>query len=86
MTLLDKLNPDNVVKLLNNKDESPTNYARALAALNKYESFWDLPLNDVVTIIRMAELDACAIGITNFINYFDNELNENSRNLTTKNI
>ncbi len=73
MTLLDKLNPDNVVKLLNNKDESPTNYARALAALNKYESFWDLPLNDVVTIIRMAELDACAIGITNFINYFDNE-------------
>ena len=73
MTLLDKLNPDNVVKLLNNKAESPTNYARALAALNKYESFWDLPLNDVVTIIRMAELDACAIGITNFINYFDNE-------------
>tara|TARA_R100000654_G_scaffold14554_2_gene31386 strand:- start:15993 stop:16214 length:222 start_codon:yes stop_codon:yes gene_type:complete len=73
MKLIDKLNPDNVVKLLNNKDESPTNYARAIAALNQYESYWDLPLNDVVTIIRMAELDACAIGISNFINYFDNE-------------
>ena len=74
MKLIDKLKPDNVVKLLNNKDESPTNHARAIAALNKYESYWDLPLNDVVTIIRMAELDdSCAIGISNFINYFDNE-------------
>ena len=74
MKLIDKLNRDKVVKLLNNKDESPTNYSRAIAALYHFESYWDLPLNDVVTIIRMAELDdSCAIWISNFINYFDNE-------------
>jgi len=73
MKLIDKLNNENVVRLLTNKDESPTNYQRALDALNNYDSYWDLPLNDVVAIIRMAELDDCAIGISNFVNYFKND-------------
>jgi len=74
MKLINKLNPENLEKLLNNKDESPKNYERALKALSKKNSYWELTLNEIVTIIRMAELEDCAVGMSNFINYFKNEL------------
>jgi len=74
MTLINKLNPEHLEKLLSNKDESPKNYERALEALTKNYSHWELTLGDVVTIIRMAELEDCAAGILTFIQYFENEL------------
>ena len=73
MSLLNKLKQENVEILLNNKDESPTNYERSLEAFTKNNTYWDLPLSDVVAIIRMAELEDCAVGIANFINYFKND-------------
>ena len=74
MRLINKLNPENLEKLLSNKDESPKNYERALKALSEKNSYWELSLNEIVTIIRMAELEDCAVGMSNFINYFKNEL------------
>lgn len=74
MKLINKLNPENLEKLLNNKHESPKNYERALKALSENNSYWELTLNEIVTIIRMAELEDCAVGMSNFINYFKNEL------------
>ena len=74
MKLINKLNPENLEKLLNNKHESPNNYERALKALTENQSHWNLKLGDVVAVIRMAELDDCAAGILNFTKYFENEL------------
>tara|TARA_R100001460_G_scaffold30882_3_gene60918 strand:- start:359 stop:580 length:222 start_codon:yes stop_codon:yes gene_type:complete len=73
MPLLDKLNPVNLELLLSNQEESPTNYLRAIKALTENDSYWDLSLNEIVTIIRMAELEDCAVGMSNFINYFKND-------------
>lgn len=74
MRLINKLNPENLEKLLNNKHESPNNYERALKALTENQNPWNLKLGDVVSVIRMAELDDCAAGIINFTKYFENEL------------
>jgi len=74
MRLINKLNPENLEKLLNNKHESPNNYERALKALTENQSPWNLKLGDVVSVIRMAELDDCAAGIINFTKYFENEI------------
>ena len=74
MKLIDKLDPQFVVKLLVNVDtQQQKNYRRAIDALNNKENIFDLTISEAVAIMNAAEMDdECAAGLYNFYKYFDN--------------
>lgn len=73
MTLLDKLNPDQVTTLLLKKDDRPAHYERAMAALTNNVNVWDLTVGDAICVIDMCELDDAAAGLYDLYKYFKND-------------
>ena len=73
MTLLDKLNPEQVTTLLLKKDERPMHYERAMAALTNNANVFELSVGDAICVIDMCELDDCASGLYDLYKYFKND-------------
>lgn len=73
MTLLSKLNPDQVKILLLKKDERPMHYERAMVALTNNDNVFELTVGDAICIIDMCELDDAVAGLYNLYKYFKND-------------
>ena len=73
MTLLDKLNPEQVTTLLLKKNERPMHYERAMVALTNNDNVFQLTVGDAICVIDMCELADWASGLYDLYKYFRNE-------------